>query len=107
MPVEIKYNQVNDVEHYPIDQWHRDTIQRVHEFFQFPLTAEWIYDATIHGRIFWCECGRERVMADQIKELASINGFRWVEAKNGSLTIALMHHLPGSLTIALTHHLPQ
>lgn len=101
MQIEIQYNQPDfDPEHYPIKEWHRETVAKIHRHFN--LTDEhtrWWYHATIHGRVFNFHVKPEhrfstRLSVENIKFFYELPGFRWIESDEDGFMIGLEHHLP-------------
>jgi hypothetical protein len=102
--IQISYNNKDgfDQEHYPLEDWHRDAILRIHNLFELPIDVEWWYEATTHSRCFSCKVGSHtRLVAEEIKGLAEIKGFRWIEVKEinsytkeCNLSISLEHDQP-------------
>ena len=98
MPVQIVYNQEFDVEHYPIQDWHREQIQKICDNQKYPINTICSYDATIHGRIFAIKAvtnNSARLNFEFMKFLVeNIQGLRWIESTNGDLIVALKHVKP-------------
>ncbi len=95
MSIQISFNDDFDVEHYPLEDWHRQTIEQIVDLFDISVTVEWWYHATTHGRVFWCAIkGHQRLVATEIKQLAEVKGLRWIEPTKEKLSISLDHNEP-------------
>ena len=98
--VEIIYNDKFDVEHHPIQQWHREHVATVANHFKFGEDKKWYYHATIHGGIFWLkdkirpDMQPRRLHADDLRMLLALPGFRWVELIDDTVQFGLSHVLP-------------
>lgn len=98
METEIKYNQEFDKEHYPITEKDSKDVDTLIKIFQLPNGTAWIYDATIHGKIFSVsfkgkdEGHHRRFYKDTIKSLSEMDGFRWVERHGDVLSVGMEHN---------------
>ena len=94
--IQITYNDEFDREKYPVADWHRETIGRIASHFEIPFDMEWLYHATIQGRVFWPKTSparAARLHADDVKFLSEIPGFRWVEY-GAEMKFGLTHQQP-------------
>ena len=87
----IKYNDGFDVEHYPIDDWHRETLEKVCRLYNLPRRS-WAYQATIHGRCFWA------ILPTSPRRSESIHcaeaGVRFIDFSPSMVCVRMTHRQP-------------
>ena len=93
----VTYNDDFDRQHYPLDQWHYDTIGDISEIMELSPTLDWVYIATSSGKCFTARVPKSvagrcaRVYADHMKRLLAVPGFRWIETKGDTIDIGIEH----------------
>ena len=101
-PVFIKYLHADfDPEHYPLEPWHREVIQAIHDKLEL-RDEPWAYQATVHGRVFWYKDPKRREDAfsrlgnEHLQFLSNLTGFRWIESsyQGRGFAIGLEHKMP-------------
>lgn len=91
----FEYNDSFDKIHYPIKNWHKETIDKIHSYFKLPENTTWIYYATIHGVIltFNTDILVPRRLCRLVKEdlifLYNVPDLRYTDINDNSFSIAL------------------
>ena len=91
----VFYNDVNDMEHYPIREHHIKSLEAV--INHFSIDDAWYYSTTIHGVMFRLKIsspieGIDRLSREDMELILSLSNVRWIEALGETFVVAMTHY---------------